>query len=372
MLALTRLPVILLTYLMTSAYAEPFRLFIGTYTNTTAKGIYTTTFDATTGTLSEPALAAEIDSPSFLAITPGRHALYAVSEPTQSVCAYAIDAGNGKLTKLNALPSGGSGPCDVSVDATGRTAVIANYGGGSTVAYRLAEDGSLIAQTSFDQHSHASAAHPNRQNNPHAHGVTFSPDNRFLFSPDLGGDRVYIYIHDTTSSALTPHATQPWLDLAPGSGPRHAEFSPDGKQLYIINELANTITVAAYDTTTGTLSVTQTLPTLPADFIGSSSTAEIVISADGRTIYGSNRGHDSIVVYDRRSTDGTLTLQQIVSCGGQHPRHFALSPDGQWLLCANMDSNDITTFRIDSTTGELTTSGHPPVALARPVCLRFL
>ncbi len=357
---------------MTTARAETSRLYIGTYTNTTAKGIYTTTFDPATGTLGEPALVAEVGSPSFLAITPDHRALYAVSEPSQSVHAYAIDAANGNLTKLNDLPSSGAAPCDVSVDATGRTAVIANYNGGNTVSYRLADDGSLVAQASLDQHTHASGAHASRQKAPHAHGVTFSPDNRFLFSPDLGSDRVFIYAHDAATSIITPHAAQPWLDIAPGSGPRHAQFSPDGKQLYVINELTNTITVSDYNAAAGTLTTTQTISTLPADFTGNSSTAEVAVAADGRTVYGSNRGHDSIAVYTRNPANGTLTLRQIVPCGGKHPRHFTLTPDGGWLLCANMQSDDITTFRVDPATGELTASGQAPVALPRPVCLLFL
>ncbi|MFH1496277.1 MAG: lactonase family protein [Verrucomicrobiota bacterium] len=357
---------------MTSARAELQRLFIGTYTNTTAKGIYAATFDPATGQLSAPELAAEVGSPSFLAVTPDRRALYAVSEPTKAVHAYTLDAASGTLTKLNDLPSGGGGPCDVAVDATGRTVAIANYGGGSTVSYRLADDGSLAAQTSLDQHTHASAAHPNRQKAPHAHGVTFSPDNRLLVSPDLGGDRVYLYDHDPVTSAITPRASQPWLELAPASGPRHAQFSPDGRQLYIINELDNTLAVAAVNAATGTLAIVQTLPTLPPDFTGNSTTAEVAVSANGRNVYGSNRGHDSIAVYARDPADGTLALRQIVPTGGKHPRHFALSPDGGWLLCANMESDDITLFRIDPATGELTPSDQPPVALARPVCLRFL
>ncbi len=367
------LPALVLPFVfMTSVHAAPQRLFIGTYTNTTAKGIYAARFDPATGVLSEPTLAAEVGSPSFLAVTPDRRALYAVSEPTKALHAYALDAAAGTLTKLNDLPSGGGGPCDVAVDATGRTVAIANYGGGSTVAYRLNDDGSLAAQTSLDQHTHASEAHPNRQKKPHAHGVTFSPDNRLLVSPDLGGDRVYLYAHDAANSTLAPHAAQPWLEIAPGAGPRHAQFSPDGRQLYVINELDNTITVAAVDAAAGTLKTIQTIGTLPTDFTGQSTTAEVAVSADGRFVYGSNRGHDSIAVYARDAADGTLTLRQIVSCGGEHPRHFALSPDGGWLLCANQDTDNITVFRIDPATGELTPSGHPPVALARPVCVRFL
>lgn len=359
---------LLLPLHMTSVHAALQRLFIGTYTDTAAQGIYTATFDPATGTLGAPALAAEVGSPSFLAVTPDRRALYAVSEPTRAIHAYTIDADSGRLTKLNDLPTVGAGPCHVSVDATGRTVVVANYSGGSVTAYRIAGDGSLEEQTSLDQHTHASEVHPSRQKKPHAHGVTFSPDNRLLVSPDLGGDRVYRYYHDPATSVLAPRAVD--FDIAPGSGPRHAEFSPDGKHLYIINELANTITVAAHDA--GTLTTVQTIATLPADFTGDSKTAEIALSADGRFVYGSNRGHDSLAVYARNADDGTLTLRHIVPCGGKHPRHFTLTPDGGWLLCAHMDSDTISVFRVDPATGELTPSGHTPVTLPRPVCLRFL
>ncbi len=359
----------LLVITITTISARELVVHIGSYKAGSIDGILTAKFDTETGMLSHSELASSVGNPSFLARSPDGRTLYAVSDPTRSVHAYAV-AANGNLTKLNDLPCVGAGPCDVATDATGRTLVIANYNGGSVTVYSLGMDGRLDAQTSFHQHTHFSGANPKRQDKPHAHGVTFSPDNRFVLVPDLGGDRVYIYAHNPATHVLTPHAAQPWLESAPGSGPRHAAFSTDGRQLYIINELANTVDVSSWDAAAGTLAHVQTISTLPAGFKGTNTTAEIAVSRDGRFVYGSNRGHDSIAVFSRSAADGQLALLQNESTRGKNPRHFTLSPDGCWLLAANQDTLSITVFRVGED-GRLTFTSQIHDLPVKPVCVRF-
>ena len=248
-------------------------------------------------------------------------------------------------------------------------AVVANYGGGSVAAFPLQPDGSLGARSDLEQHA-GKSVNAKRQEAPHAHGVTFSRDGLHLVVPDLGIDRVKVYAVDAAKASLTPRPAAD-LSLAPGSGPRHAAFSRDGRQLYVINELFSTITVADFDSHTGGLRATQTLSTLPTGYSGLSTTAEIVVHPSDWYVYGSNRGHDSIAVFRRNPKTGALAWVGVTPTGGKTPRNFAVTPDGAWLIAANQDSDTLTVFAIDQASGRLSATGHS-LSLPRPVCVAFV
>lgn len=350
---------------MTSALHS---LYLGTYTEgDTSRGIYHARFDAETGALSPWALVAETPNPSFLAFSPDLATLYAVNESPSAVRAYEV-LPEGALQPRGAIDSRVVGPCDLAVERTGGLLVVAEYTGGAVSAYALASDGALTSRTA--RHAHAGrSAHPTRQEAPHAHGVTFSPDGRFLAVPDLGTDEVRLYVVDRAASTLRPHPGAT-LRITPGSGPRHAQFSPDGRHLYVLNELRSTITVADFSAAHGFARTIETVSTLPASFPGVSTTAEIVIDPTGCWVFASNRGHDSIALFARDPATGRLLRKAVVTTGGRTPRHFTLAPGGGWLLVGNQESDTLTTFRFDAATGTLSPHGSPAAAPC-PVCLRF-
>lgn len=340
-------------------------VYFGNY----ADALHAADFDAGTGQLSNGRPVAPLKGASFLAkSSDGRH-LYAVAESGKGgLFALAIQS-DGALTELNSRPSEGGGPCAIALSPDGRFVAAANYSGGSVIVYHVAADGSLGDKTAFFQHAHATGVFPGRQKAAHAHGVTWSPDGRVLLVPDLGGDRVYLYSR-SADDAFAPNAAQPWLETPPGAGPRHAEFSPDGRHLYVINELGNTVSVATYDPAAATFTVIETVSTLPPE--GSpvySKTAEIAVSADGRTVYASNRGHDSLAIFNRDPASGRLTPSGHAAVPA-NPRHFALSPDGRWLLSAGQDTSTVQVFSVAPSGGALTASGEP-FATPKPVCIRF-
>ncbi len=348
--------------------AAPHALYLGTYTESgISRGIYHASFNVESGSLSPWTLVAETPNPSFLAFSSDLATLYAVNESPSAVRAYEV-LPEGALHPRGGIETKVVGPCDVAVDHTGGLLVVAEYTGGAVSAYSLASDGALTARTAH--HAHAGhSVHPTRQEAPHAHGVTFSPEGRFLAVPDLGTDEVRLYVVDRAAPSLRPlpGAT---LRIAPGSGPRHAQFSPDGRHLYVLNELSSTITVADFSATHGFARTIETVSTLPASFQGASTTAEIVIDPSGRWVFASNRGHDSIALFARDPATGRLQRQAIATIGGRTPRHFTLAPGGEWLLVGNQESDTLTIFRFDSTTGTLSSHGSP-VAAPCPVCLRF-
>ncbi len=346
--------------------------YVGTYTrNSDSRGVYRIRFDTTSGAFSQPELVAELTNPSFVAIRPDRRTLYVVSEASQAVHAFAgVEADTGALVALNDAPTRGAGPCDVAVDVTGRTLAVANYSAGSITAWRIEDDGRVGAETAFFQNTHASKAHAKRQATPHAHGVTFSPDNRLLLVPDLGGDRVYVFRHDAATSVLTPHESAPWIELPGGSGPRHGVFSPDGRHFYVINELANTVSVFGYNAAEGTFISIEHITTLPGTFTGESTTAELALTPDGLTLYGSNRGHDSLARFRRDPESGRLSPVDHVSSGGRGPRHFTLTPDARWLVAANQNSNNLAVFRVGAD-GALTKLDGADAVVGAPVCVKF-
>ena len=341
-------------------------MYVGTYTNGASKGIYTFRFNSSTGKTTEPALAAESSNPSFLAMHPNGRFLYAANENSNGiVSAFAIDP-SGRLTLVNSVSSHGSGPCHVAVDRTGKWLFAANYNSGSVAVFPLGADGKLGEASTVVQHF-GSSVNRERQEGPHAHEVVLSPDNRFLLVPDLGADRVVIYRFDAAKGTLSPGAPA-FVKAAPGAGPRHLAFSPDGRFVYVVNELAASITASRYDN--GTLNELQTISMLPSDFTGAKSGAEIAVHPNGKFLYASNRGHDSIALFRIDSSKGTLTAAGHTSTHGKTPRNFAIDPTGAYLLAANQDSGTVVVFRIDPNTGGLTPSGNV-VQIPAPVSLVF-
>ena len=358
---------------LSTASAESLPVYFGTYTGTenSSKGIYRSVLDLDTGKLAEPALAVEIKNPSFLEIHPGGKFLYAVSEAggAGTVSAYAIDAKTGSLKFLNQQPSGGSGPCHINIDRTGKNALVANYGSGSASAIPIKPDGALAEPTAVVQHE-GSSVNPQRQKEPHAHSINPSPDNRFAFVADLGIDKIMIYRLDAEKGTIVPNDPA-FVKLKPGSGPRHFTFHPNGKLAYVINELAGTVTAFAYESASGALSEIQTITTLPADFHGSNGCAEVRVHPSGKFLYGSNRGHDSIAVYRIDPAKGTLTLVEFETADIKTPRNFNIDPTGAFCLVANQGSDSVVVFRIDPQTGALEPTSNR-ISVGKPVCIRFL
>lgn len=370
--------------ILSAAAADQF-VYFGTYTGAKSKGIYVSRFDSATGKLSEPELAAETKNPSFLAVHPTKKILYAVGEVNDTqgqragaVNAYALDTKTGKLTALNQQTSGGAGPCHVSVDASGKCALVANYGSGSLAVLPIKADGSLGVAATTIQHVGASI-NPKRQTGPHAHYITPSPDNRFALACDLGLDKVFFYKLDATSARLTTN-NHPAAVVPPGSGPRHLAFHPDGKFVYVINEMALTITVFRYDVARGAIreefgafAELQNVSTVPPDYEISEndSTAEVAVHPSGNFVYGSNRGHDSIAVFSVDADTGKLTLVQNEPTQGKTPRHFAIDPSGHWLLAENQNSDSVVVFSIDAATGKLKPADQT-ATVGSPVCAVFV
>ncbi len=350
------------------------RVYFGTYTDAKSKGIYVGQFDLATGRLDSIELAAATTRPSFLAIHPNRRFLYAVGEigdfqgkKTGAVNAFAIEP-SGKLTLLNQQPSGGTGPCHVTVHPIGTCLLVANYSGGTVASLPIRDDGRLGEPASVIQHQ-GKGPNARRQERPHAHSINLDPAATFVFAPDLGVDKVFIYRVDAVQARLAPNDPA-WVEVAPGAGPRHFDFHPNGRFAYVINELDSTVTAMAYDAPSGRLTPLGSVSTLPKDFSGSNTTADVHVHPSGKFLYGSNRGHDSIAILSIHA-DGTLRALGHESTRGKTPRNFALDPTGRYLLAANQDTSNVAVFRIDAKTGRLALIGEP-VAVPRPVCIKML
>jgi 6-phosphogluconolactonase len=349
--------------------------FVGTYTQGAAEGIYAYRYNAADGSMSSLGLVATTPNPSFLALHPNGELLYAVNEgdpdsPTDgSISAFSIDQATGGLTFLNKVDSMGAAPCHIVVDHTGKFVFAANFVGGNVVSYRLGADGSIGERASLIQHE-GSSVHP-RQEAPHAHEVVLSADNSHLFVPDLGMDRVMVYQINAETGELTAN-DPPAAVLNPGTGPRHMEFHPDGDHAYVIGEINSTITTFAFDAATSAFTSKQVVSTLPADFEGESSTAEIEISADGKFVYGSNRGDDSIAVFAVDAAEKTLTPVEHAPIQGETPRNFVIDPSGAYLFSENQNTNNIVQFSRDAATGKLTPTGQVLTDAPTPVCMVFL
>lgn len=361
--------------------ADPMYIFVGTYTRSLphvqakSEGIYLLKLDPTSGALSHVNKTVGVENPSYLTLHPSGNYLYAANEvgdfggkASGAVSAFAIERASGALTFLNQEATDGAAPCHLCVDKTGRYLLTANYTGGSVVVHPIGRDGRLGKMSDFIQHV-GSSVNPQRQKEPHAHSFTIAADNRFAYAADLGLDRVLIYAFNADQGKLTP-AEQSWVRVHPGAGPRHFDFHPNGRYAYVINELDSTMTVFAYDASTGRLTELQSLPTLPAGFEGRSHCADIHVHPTGKFVYGSNRGHDSIAIFAIDPNTGLLTAVGHESTQGKVPRNFVIDPSGVFLLAANQNTDTVVVFRIDQTTGKLSPTGHV-LDVPTPVCLKF-
>ncbi|WP_231742323.1 lactonase family protein [Stieleria varia] len=361
---------------LADAHAETVDVWFGTSTprNGLSKGIYHAKFDTEKGELSQATLAAEADGPGFLALHPNGNVLYSVGnhEGKPSVSAYTIhrDGAQTSLTWHSSAEIGDGGAAHVSVDRTGKVLFTAQYGGGSTAAFRLDDDGGIVERTGLYKHVGGSDVVPNRQTSPHAHWTGTSPDNRFLFVPDLGMDQVVIWKVDTETATLTPHG---FGQSVPGGGPRHMKFHPNGKIVYLLNELSLSVTVFDYDAKAGTMSPKQTIETLSEAVKAGerfNSSSEIRVHPNGKFVYAANRGNDSITAYRVKEADGTLELIEVEPIRGAWPRNFALDPTGKWLLAAGQNTNSVTIFEIDQQSGQLQFTMKAAM-VPTPICVLF-
>jgi 6-phosphogluconolactonase len=354
---------------------EQYIVYVGTYTGHGSDGIYAYRFDPVKGDMSSIGLVARTENPSFFTIDPDGRFLYAVNEidtfqhaSSGAISVFAIHRESGKLDLLQQIPSLGAGPAHLSLDRSGRHLLVANYGGGNVSVFPKKEDGTLGPQTSFIQDT-GSGPNTQRQAGPHAHFIGVAPDNRYAMVADLGIDKVLVYQFDAIKGSLKP-SDMGSVALNPGDGPRHIAFAPSGKFIYVVNELTSTVTTFSFEPETGKMLPLKTLSTLPEDFSGSNTTAEILIDAKGQYLYVSNRGDDSIVVFNIDS-DGKLIPVEWISTGGKGPRHFEIDPTGQWLFVANQNSNSIKLFRVDQASGRLIQT-EKAFNLVSPVCIGFV
>ncbi len=347
--------------------------YIGTYTSGNSRGIHRSELNLADGSMSPPKLVAELANPTFLAVHPLLNVLYSTTEVRQDgkrenaqVVAYEI-ANNGTLKELGGINAGGEGPCFVSTDNSGKFAFVANYGSGSISAYTLGSNGELVEQVCNIQHA-GKGVEDSRQAAPHAHCILSDPSDKYVCAVDLGLDQVVIYALDLRTGTLT-NTGKPF-NAQPGFGPRHLAFHPDGKHAFVIHELASQLSSCTWEASSGTMTEIHHLPTLPGNFIGSSSTAEVLVHPTGKFVYGSNRGHDSISVFRFDEARGRLTLLGHTSTMGKTPRNIRIDPSGSYLLAQNQDSDSIYSFRINIQDGSLEQVGEP-ISVGAPCCIKF-
>ena len=373
---------------MATAQDDSLMMYIGTYTRKESHvegksaGIQVCKFNKATGEITYVGVKAGVTNPSFLAIHPTGRFLYSVSEmneriegrPAGGIAALSIDAESGELTSLNMQASGGTGPCHVIVDATGQYVLAANYGSGGVVVLPIEEDGSLGSLSDYVQHE-GSSINPQRQQEPHAHSINLDASNKYALVPDLGIDKVLIYEFDVENGKLKPNSAQPWARTKSGAGPRHLDFHPNQRFVYVGNELDSTVVAFEFDATKGTLKEIQTLSTLPDGYDESgaekSYVADVHVHPNGKTVYVSNRGHDSIAIFEIDEKSGELTPVGYTSTQGSFPRNFGLDPAGEFLVAANQNSDDIYVYTVDAKTGGLEPTAHS-IEIPSPVCIKFL
>jgi len=350
--------------------------YVGNYGTGQDGGIYLCRLNSLTGEITLQGETKGIDNPSFLAIDSNNHFLYAVNEvsdvngnPGGAVSSFEIDPENGRLRFVAQQLTLGESPCHISIDRTGKFLLITNYTGGNVTVVPILQDGNPGNYVEHIQHK-GQSINPDRQNAPHPHSINLSPDNNYAFVPDLGLDKILIYRFDPQTGKLRP-GDFPYISLKPGSGPRHFTFHPDGRFAYVINELNSTVTVFKYKSVKGTLKEIQTISTLPEEFTGESNCADIHIHPNGKYLYGSNRGHNSIVIFSIDPSNGKLIQRGFTSTQGDFPRNFAIDPSGLYMLAANQRSDSIFSFRINIETGELIPTGHM-IEIPKPDCIKFL
>jgi 6-phosphogluconolactonase len=351
-------------------------VYVATDTHDKQASIYIYRLNASSGALEFVGIAGGVESPFFLAFHPQGRFLYTINATQQPdgafvgmASAFAIDPDTGMLSLLNEQRVPGAFPCYITVDRTGQCALVANYVSGCIVALPILPDGTLGPASDHIQHQ-GSSIDPQRQEGPHAHCIVIDPTERYAFAADLGLDKILCYRLDVQRAKLTPNDV-PWAQVKPGSGPRHLAFHPSGRFAYVINELNSTMVAFAYDASRGVLTELQTIRTIPEDFTETNYCADVHVSPSGKFLYGSNRGHDSIVTFRIAEDTGRLTYLGCEPSQGKWPRNFALDPSGNYLLAANQNSDNLVVFRIDPETGQPLATGHV-VQVPKPVCVKVL
>lgn len=350
---------------------QPLYLYIGSYAEAEDAGVYVYEFDEAVGSMKRIQEVSGLRNPTFLNVHPQADKLYAITEAVNeagkkvgAAVAFSIDKATGKLAELNREVNVDNTLCHIQRDDAFPYVIVSSYHGGKVGLIRLHEEGTVGALVDEQQHLASETRHADAV--PHVHSAFFSPDNRYLLVNDLGLDMIRTYKLDVEAGKLT--ATQDTYTVQ-GAGPRHLVFHPEGTFVFVIHELNSTIVSYRYDAENGSLTEVQSVSTLPEGYSGGNSTAEIAISKDGRFLYGSNRGHDSIVVIEINQENGQLNIVDYVSVEGKHPRHFALTPSGEYLIAANRDTDNLTVFRVDQATGRITFTGVAET-ISKPVCVK--
>ncbi len=351
--------------------SERMLVFIGSYADAADPGIYVYDFDRQTARLTLLDQVSGLKNPTFLKLDAAGRKLYSIAEGlsddgqkiAEAIC-FSIDSSNGKIKELNRAKTVDAPTCHIQSDNQHRFLTVASYHGGLLGLVSLQADGLIGECLDVKQHE-GHGANPQRQNEPHPHSSYFSPDNRFIFVPDLGIDRIRSYTVGKNGKLQSHGDTV----IHPGAGPRHMAFHPSGKYAFVINELDSTVVAFRYNPDLGILHAIETVSTLPESFGGENGCAEIAVSENGRFLYGSNRGHDSIVVYAIDPDSGKLALVEHVSTEGRHPRHFTLIPGNDFLIAANRDNHNIAVFRVDQESGKLAFTG-VSAEISKPVCVK--
>ena len=350
-------------------------VYVGTYTSGASEGIYLYRLDLSDGSLKHVGTTAGVVNPSYLTLDPARRFLYAVNEvedfggaKSGAVSAFAVERKTGALRFLNQRGSKGGAPSYLTTAESGRFVLVANYSGGNVAVLPVLADGSLGEAVDAEQGA-GSGPNRERQEAPHAHCVVLDRANRFAYSCDLGTDKVMVYRFDARAGSLSPNSP-PSVSMKPGAGPRHLAFHPRGRFVYVLNELDSTVTALAHDAARGTLRQVQIVSALPAGFKGANTGADIHLTPDGKFLYSSNRGHDSIAGFAVNSRTGRLRPVGHTPAGGRTPRNFVIDTSGRFLLAANQKSDNIVTFRLNSRTGALSPTGQT-ASVPSPVCLKL-
>ena len=356
----------------TSLSAQHYYMFAGTYTSGKSKGIYVYDFNAATGDLTWVSNTDSSSNPSFLTIAPDGKHIYAVNEVSRQqhgyVAAYDFDQSTGKLSFINKVSSGSENPCHISITQNGKWLAVANYSGGSLAVFPVNTDGSVQPFAQHIVHT-GKGTNPQRQEKPHVHSAFFSPDNKFLLTPDLGLDQVSIYqFTEGSEKPLTP-AAKPYAEAVMGTGPRHLEFSKDGKFVYLIEEMGGAVSVFTYHD--GVMTPIQRVDTHPATFTGQPGSADIHLSPDGKFLYASNRGEENnLAIFSVDRSSGMLTTSGLQSTLGEGPRNFMIDPTGKYLLVANQKTSNVIVFKRNLNTGSLEKINE--IEVPNPVCLKML
>ena len=350
-------------------------VYFGTSATGSNRGLYLSKLNQETGALSAAVRVSDKSDSVFVAFSPDRRHLYSLTEipgpggrPSEAIETYEVDAGSGQLRSIGERAVDGSEACHISVDPTGRCVLTANYDAHYVEVFPILGDATVGERSCLVRHS-GSGPNASRQESAHPHSINVDPSGRFAIVADLGLDRVYVYRLDAAKGTLSPN-DPPFAAVAPGAGPRHFAFHPDGRHAFVINEMGGTLTAFNWDEAKGVLSPFETVPLLRKDYTGLNTSAEVVVAKNGRFVYGSNRGDDSIVVHAFDPAAGKLTFVQRMGDGIKVPRNYAIDPSGRWLICGNLTANTAKVYRVDPESGRLSLVGS--IAVPEPLCVRFL